>query len=568
VSSARTDATARTAGAGTGADRAAAPGAGRWPAAARYLPIAIPAVTMAVLGVWGLPRQNAMGNDEIVTQYAAKLSLGQLAHMVFSHTDIFHALYYLFMHGWVALGTSPTVIRIPSVIAAVAAVALTAHVGRRLSGSGWTGLFAGMVMALTPSTSFYAQTARSYTIVTLCVLGSTLALVRALEAEAAGAASEPEGRVRAPWRRAGSTARARIIRRWAGYAALIALGGYLNEISLAILAGHAVTVLLARPARRAMVDWAAAGAAGAALVLPVVIISILQRSAASWITRPHVRDLGILFHDCFGATNLVSVFLLACALVAVFAAGRPAWWSRGGISLPSVAAPLLVIPAGVVFVESLVGKPLYADRYVLYCEAGAALLAGAGMDRIGQWLGRWRGRGGERRGRGGERLGGAADRRALAWASLATGAVVCLGVLLLQLGPQQRARTPLTRQFDYGTPARYVGAHARPGDGVLFFNSFYRKIRLGYPRDFRDTTDVAMAVSPSASGTLNGFDKPSSAVRPLMLTYQRIWVVGRAPSAHVANLAIRAEGKLLMRRFTLVAERRFKGMVVTLWARR
>jgi mannosyltransferase len=525
---------------------------------------------MAVLAVWGLPRQNAMGNDEIVTLYASKLGLGQLARMVFSHTDIFHALYYLFMHFWVVLGTSPTVIRIPSVIAAVAAVALAAHTGRRLSGSAWTGLFAGLIMALTPSTSFYAQTARSYTMVTLCVLGSTLALVRALEAEAAG------------------QDRAGVIRRWLAYAVLIALAGYLNELALAVLAGHAVTVLLAvsparlrgaqgrplpsslvprssvqaaprpsgspRPARRAMIDWAAAGAAGAALVLPVVIISFLQRSAASWITRPHLHDVGVLFHDSFGATTLVSVFLLACAIIAVLPAGRPAWWSRGGISLPSVAAPLLVIPAGLVFVESLVGKALYADRYVIYCEAGAALLAGAGLDRIGQWLGRL--------------LGGAADRRALAGTSLVTGAVVCLGVLLLQLGPQHRARTPLTRQFDYGTPARYVGARAQPGDGVLFFNDFYRKIRLGYPRDFRNITDFAMAVSPAKSATLNGLDKPFAVVRPLMLSYRRIWVVGRAPSAHVANPAIRSEGELLMSRYTRSAERKFRGMVVTLWVRR
>jgi len=113
-----------------------------------------------------------------------------------------------------------------------------------------------------------------------------------------------------------------------------------------------------------------------------------------------------------------------------------------------------------------------------------------------------------------------------------------------------------------------VGAHARPGDGVLFFNSFFRKARLGYPQDFKDTTDFAMSVSPLKSGTLNGFDKPFSVVGPLMLTYQRIWVVGRAPSANVSSAAIRAEGELLMHRFTLVAERHFKGLVVTLWQRR
>jgi mannosyltransferase len=517
---------------------ASSPGAasGGWSAtAARYLPIAVPAVTMAVLGAWGLPRHNAMGNDEIVTQFAAKLSLGQLARMVFLHTDIFHALYYLFMHVWVVLGSSATIIRIPSLIAAVAAVALTAHLGRRLSGSGWTGLFAGLVMALTPSTSFYAQTARSYTMVTLCVLGSTLALIRALETAAAGAARRQVGR------------------RWLLYAALIALGGYLNEIALAVLVAHAVTVLLARPARRVIVGWAAAGAAGVVLVLPVVLISILQSSSANWITRPHLHDIGILFHDCFGATNPVAVFLLACAVVAVLPAGRPAWWSRGGICLPSVAAPLLVLPAGTVFLESLVGKALYVDRYVLFCEAGAALLAGAGVDRIGQWLGGL--------------LGGAADRRALAVTSLVTGAVVCLGALLLQLGPQHRARTPLTRQFDYGDPAFYVGARARPGDGVLFFNSFYRKIRLGYPHAFRYTTDLAMAESPAKSATLNGFDKPFAVVRPIMLTYQRIWVVGRAPSARVASPSIRGEGELLISDYKLAAERKFRGMVVTLWVR-
>src|SRR5262249_37351451 len=291
-------------------------------------------------------------------------ALGTLARMVFLHTDIFHALYYLFMHVWVVLGSSTTVIRVPSLIAAVAAVALTAHVGRRLSGSGWTGLLAGMVMALTPSTSFYAQTARSYTMVTLVVPGSTLALVRGREAE--GGSATPGGRP--PQAPPAAPDRRRIVRRWLLYAVLIALGGYLNEIALAVLVAHAVTAALARPGRRVLEHWAVAGAVGAALVLPVVIISFLQRASADWITPPRLHDIGRLFHDCFGATTLVSLFLLGCAIVAVLAAGRPAWWSRGGISLQSVAAPLLVLPSGTVFAESLVGKALYVDRYVLFCE--------------------------------------------------------------------------------------------------------------------------------------------------------------------------------------------------------
>ena len=39
-------------------------------------------------------------------------------------------------------------------------------------------------------------------------------------------------------------------RRWLIYGALVTLGGYLNEMSLLVLAAHAITVLLARPGRR------------------------------------------------------------------------------------------------------------------------------------------------------------------------------------------------------------------------------------------------------------------------------------------------------------------------------
>ena len=79
-----------------------------------------------------------------------------------------------------------------------------------------------------------------------CVLGSTLALMYAMEAEAA------PGR---PSRR-----------RWLVYAGLVALGGYLNEMSLLVLAAHAVTVLLARYGRRAVERWLWAAGGGAALV--------------------------------------------------------------------------------------------------------------------------------------------------------------------------------------------------------------------------------------------------------------------------------------------------------------
>ena len=172
---------------GTGTGR----GAGT---AARYAPALAAALVMAVLGVWGLGRDSAMGNDEVATRYAALLPLHLLARLL-RHVDAVHGLYYLLMHGWMAVGTSPAVMRIPSVIAMTAAAALVAIIGRRLTGSGWAALFAGLIMAFTPTISYYAQTARSYALVYACVAGATLVLLHALSAEqAAGTAGPVPGR--------------------------------------------------------------------------------------------------------------------------------------------------------------------------------------------------------------------------------------------------------------------------------------------------------------------------------------------------------------------------------------
>ena len=520
--------------------------------AVRYAPIILAAAVMAVLGVWGLARDSSMGNDEVATRWAALLSLHQLARLL-RHVDAVHGLYYLLMHGWMAVGTSPAVMRIPSVIAMVVAVALTVIIGRRLTGSGWAGLFAGLIVAVTPTISYYAQTARSYALVFACVVGSTLALLHALAAEApaagpgvrdasVGGAADAAGGTRFP---AG---------RWLVYAVLLVAGGYLNELSLLVVAAHAVTVLLARYGRRPLAHWAGTAAISVILVLPLAALSAREDAAVAWIPRPGLWSLRILFHDYFGATTAVAVLLLCCAVAAVLPplhrgrrAPGPAWWSQGGLSLPSVAAPLLVVPGVLLILESLVARPLYVDRYVLYGEAGAALLAGAGALRIGRWL------------------PGPAGRRSLLWAP---GVAVCVLALVLQLAPQHRVRTPQSRLFDFGGPSRYLDAHARPGDGVLFFSNFFRKARLGYPADYRNVSDFAMAQSPAAAGNFQGRDKPAAEVQSLMVGYQRIWVVGRSPFAHLTAGPVRAEDTTLRSHFTLSAKRHFKGIFVTLWVRR
>ena len=495
----------------------------------RYWPAAIAAAAMLALGLWGLARDSAMGNDEVATRWAASLSLGQLAHLL-RNIDAVHGAYYLLMHVWFAVGSSPAALRVPSVIAMVAAVALVAIIGRQLTGSGWAGLFAGLVTVTTPAISYYAQTARSYALVFACVTASTAILVKALRTEAAGAGAKP-------W--------------WLAYGLLIMVSGYLNELALLVLTAHAVTVLLARPGWAAARRWAVAAAVGAVLVAPVVVVSSREASAVTWIARPDRASLTLQFHDYFGNRPEISAVLIICIVIALLPPLRrggaaPAWW-RGGISVQSVAAPLMILPAALLIAESLAARPFYVDRYVLYGEAGAALLAGAGAYRVGQWL-----------------------RAGLRWPALVAvpGVILVVGALVFQLGGQRFERTPASRMFDFGGSSRFVGEHARAGDGVLYFGAFFRKASLGYPDDFRKVSDFGVAISPRASGTFQGINRPFSALRPLMLRYQRIWVVGQPPQeARPAGL-MKSESQELRQNFTQAARARFHGITVTLWVKK
>jgi mannosyltransferase len=503
---------------------------------------------MTIAGLWGLTRDSSMGNDEVATRWAALLGLHDLAHLL-RHVDAVHGLYYLLMHDWVAVGGSgPAALRIPSVIAMVVAVALVSVLARQLTGSGWAALFSGLIMALTPTITFYAQTARSYAMVLAGVVAATLILVRALRAET-GTAPERSGGQR------------QALGWWIGYAALVAISSYLNEMALLVLAAHGVTVLLSRYGRRVVQHWLYAAIAAGAAVLPLLALSVAEHGAIGWIPRPGIAALKTLFHDYFGATTILALLVFACAVVAVLpdrsaAPGQPrpgdapaAWW-RGGVSLPSVAAPLLVIPALVLLAESRVLHPLYVDRYVLYGEAGAALLAGAGVYRIGQWAA--------------GRLAVPGVRRTLIWLP---GIAACVLALALQLGPDQRVRTPQSRAYDFGGPSRYVGAHAQAGDGVLYFDTFFRKAELGYPQDFTKVTDFAVAVPPRRAGNFRGTDLSFPATLQLMLGYQRIWVIGVQPSGNLRASLLRQQSQALAQHFTRIDIQYFRGMTVTLWQR-
>ena len=201
---------------------------------------------------------------------------------------------------------------------------------------------------------------------------------------------------------------------------------------------------------------------------------------------------------------------------------EPAWWRSGGVSLPSVAAPLLVLPAAILMIESILLRPLYVDRYVLYGEAGAALLAGAGLYRIGRWL-------------------GDTPRPAPVWLP---GVIVCLSAFwscssrrsTTSAGRGAAGTTTAARRATWERTRGRVTGSSSSGSSTGRPNWVTRAIS-GIPVDF------AQAVSPLQVGNFQGRDKPAGVTLPLMLGYRRIWVFGARPSLRRPEAELRAESR-------------------------
>ncbi|MFE2679581.1 glycosyltransferase family 39 protein, partial [Streptomyces hygroscopicus] len=132
---------------------------------------------MLCLGLWGLDR-GTMWRDEAATYQMARRTLPQIRETL-GTVDAVHGLYYLLMHLVLALRPSEVTMRLPSVLAAVAATGLVAALGCRLARPR-VGLWAGLLYAVTPVVTHYAQEGRSYALVAAGAAGATYLLAGAI----------------------------------------------------------------------------------------------------------------------------------------------------------------------------------------------------------------------------------------------------------------------------------------------------------------------------------------------------------------------------------------------------
>jgi mannosyltransferase len=283
--------------------------------AERLLPVLVPAACMFVLAMWNLARPSYW-RDEAATLSAVRRSLPDLWHML-GHTDVVHGAYYLLLwpivHG---VGSGELATRLPSAAAAAAAAGGVAAIGRRVADA-QVGLAAGLIFAVLPVTSEFAQQARSYAIVMALAVAASYLLVRALDSA---------GRTW-PW--------------WAGYGLALAAMGWLHIMSLTIIPAHVVTLMLRRPGlgRATMVGWFAAVGGGLIAVSPLAVLAWQQRDG----TQRFLHTTSFLTVGGFPA-RLTGSWLAVAAIAPLAVIGFRT--AGPGSRLVRLGLPWLLLPGG------------------------------------------------------------------------------------------------------------------------------------------------------------------------------------------------------------------------------
>ncbi|WP_432985938.1 glycosyltransferase family 39 protein [Dactylosporangium sp. CA-233914] len=470
-----------------------------------------PAVAAVVAGSI-LPAGRHLWQDEYVTAYASRLTWPQLGHLL-QHIDIVHGLYYVFMHLWVQIfGASTLALRAPSIIAMGVAAGALAVLGRRLVDT-TTGVLAGLLLAVVPSVSRYAQEARSYAWVSVLVLLTTLGLTSALR--------DPR------------------TRRWVLYGTGLVALTYLHFVALLVVPAHALLVWrLKGGGRRALRPWALAVLIPAALAAPMAFLAKGQDAQVAWIGRDSQKVSDF-------PTTLFGDHAVAWTMMIAGAYGAVALWQAYREVVPALLAWALVPPVVTWAVFPVIH--VFLAKYVLFTLPAWALLVAAAvvvpLRRPGPRLVRYR------------------------WFAMPA---ALLAVLALGWGVQERIRSAESLgEPDFRGAAAFMRTQAQPGDGIVYSapsgNADGRVpilVEMGpaVPRE------VFQQVSGAQAGTYTGIACPDPAA--CLGDTQRMWAVAiDAPAGDPLHDFPQARKRLLTGEFSIAGTERFRRLQVVLLLR-
>ncbi len=310
-------------------------------------------VLLAALAFVHLAR-NPMWHDEVFTAFVATRPTSLLL-TILAKREGNMPLYYLLMHVWAQGGTEAGWLRVPSALAAVATVPVTALVARRVFDDR-VAVLAGLLLAVNAFVLDFAREARTYPLAMLLAATTTLLLLKAVES--------------------------RSRRAWAafGLVGLLAIGAQPLAATLVLIAQTVSLALLPR----ARLQWRLAAAVfGGLFVVSAVLalyISRVQSTSTDFIEPTTFGSLTHFVQLLTGSPPLAVVYA-GLGLVAVAAAARLglrpslALWQRG-----LVFSWLLVPPVVLLLASEL--RPLWRSRYLVPITPALVILIAFAVLRL------------------------------------------------------------------------------------------------------------------------------------------------------------------------------------------
>lgn len=471
--------------------------------------VALPALAVllaTLVRFWGLARES-IWLDEATSIMIARMDVRSLIEWVAA--DIHPPLYYLLLHGWIALGQSEFMVRSLSVLFGVGTVAVTWALAHELFDSR-VALFSALLLALSPLHVFYSQEARMYVAVALwSTLGSYLLLLAL------------RGRSRIFW--------------W-GYLLANTLALYTHYFALFALLFQVLYALLhiwRGDEGKQTLRWWFFSTLGIGIAflpwLPTVVRQVLG-GGGGWVERsigkPSIMALvdtwlqfsigleGRLYPTILRrAAYLIFAVLLLGAVIAALRSRRDGTRARyrAGV-LFCVAA--VVLPLGAVWLLSQ-WKPMYTVRYLLPFLPAYYIWSAAGLS-------------------------------SLKWKGLQTVTAFAL-LSILATGTWYNYET--LQKPDWRSATAYVAARVQPGDVGLFSPRWNYK-PFDYYAPGRLELDLDLPVPTTE-------ESAQVAVNDISQKYQRIWFFWE--EGHYGDPQAIAK-RLLDQRFQILETAQFPGV--------
>lgn len=304
--------------------------------------------------------------DESQTLWQVSRFPWEIFHVIGS--DVHVPLYHFLLYGWnIFFGNGMTSARIFSLVFFLASIPMVYLVGGEAYGSRRIGLFGATLLAVSPFMNWYGSEARMYSMLVFITLVNQYCFMR--------------------WRKTGSA------NHWWGYTATAVIGTYVHYFFALVLASQAVFFIFYRRSfpkgslRRLLFAFLLVAVA----IIPWGIYVLHLGEAANSVPIlpvPSLIDIFNTFSEFLVGEQSVPINSFVVALWPLIIVAWFLTFQKKGRKGPDHAYLLfsLLIPIAATFAASILYKPVYLERYLIFALPACYLLLSAMIDAYPQKL--------------------------------------------------------------------------------------------------------------------------------------------------------------------------------------